>query len=154
MKNIWQPGTVLNRPQPMECPRTYAVDIQGTIYQTTREHLRPRKQSETHVTLPTGSNLPLTVALVHSPRDTRASNARTTSPPQLAEASPESSPLTLNQPPHAKLPCSEKPADSEPAAVATSKRTGHQLRNQVIRAGRTTQVPTKFKDQIETKTPK
>ncbi|XP_022797150.1 uncharacterized protein LOC111335472 [Stylophora pistillata] len=80
-KNIWQPGTVLNRPKPTERPRTYAVDIQGTIYQRTREHLRPRNQSETHVTPPTGSNLPLTVAPVHSPRDTRASNARTNSPP-------------------------------------------------------------------------
>ena len=36
LKNTWQPGTVLNRPQPMEHPRTYTVDIQGKVYQRTK----------------------------------------------------------------------------------------------------------------------
>ena len=66
LKNIWQPGTVLNRAQPMGRPRTYAVDIQRTIYQRAREHLRPRSQSEVHVLPSAGSNLPLTVIPVHS----------------------------------------------------------------------------------------
>ena len=90
-KNIWQPGTVLNRPQPMERPRTYAVDIQGTIYQRTREHLRPRSQREVHVTPSAGSNLPLTVTPVHSSKDVHVRNDRVTRPPQLAEANPEGS---------------------------------------------------------------
>ena len=147
LKNIWQPGTVLNRPQPMERPRTYAVGIQGTIYQRTREHLRPRNQREVHVTPSAGSNPPLTAAPVRSSKDVPVRNARATRPPQLAEASPEGSTPTPDQLPPPKSPCSGKPADLEPAgAVATSERTGHQLKSQVTRAGRITRVPTKFKD--------
>lgn len=125
LKDIWQPGTVLNRPQPMERPLAYKVDIQGTIYQRTREHLRPRSQSEGHVTPSAGSNFPLAVAPVHSSKYARIPNIRATRPPQLAEASPKGSTLTPDQLPHSKLPCREKQADLEPAgAVATSERTG------------------------------
>ena len=131
----------------MECPRTYAVDIQGTIYQRTREHLTPRSQSKVHVTPLAGSTLPLTVAPVHSSKDAHVPNIRTIRPPQLAEASPKGSTPTPDQVPHSKLPCKEKQADLEPAgAVATSERTGHQPKSQVTRAGRITRVPTKLKD--------
>ena len=42
LKGIWQDGTVLSRPNPTREPRTYMVDINGTLYQRTREHLKPR----------------------------------------------------------------------------------------------------------------
>ncbi|CAH3139077.1 unnamed protein product [Porites lobata] len=122
---VFHPGTVLNRPQPMERPLAYKVDIQGTIYQRTREHLRPRSQSEGHVTPSAGSNFPLAVAPVHSSNYARIPNIRATRPPQLAEASPKGSTLTPDQLPHSKLPCREKQADLEPAGtVPTSERTG------------------------------
>ena len=41
-KKIWEQGTVLNRPNPENEPRTYLVNIRGKVYQRTREHLRPR----------------------------------------------------------------------------------------------------------------
>ena len=70
LKKIWQPATVLNRPQPTERPRTYTVDIQGKIYQRTREHLRPRSQSET--TPPADDTSPPVSAVVseHGRKDT------------------------------------------------------------------------------------
>ena len=146
LKDIWQPATVLNRPQPMQRPLTYEVDIQGTIYQRTREYLRPRSQSEVHVTPSAGSNFPLVVAPVHSSKDASIPNIRATRPPQLAEASPKGSTPTRDQLPHSKLPCREKQADLEPAgAVTTSERTG-QPKSQVTRAGHITRVLTKFTD--------
>ena len=42
IKDIWKPAVVLNRPNPLREPRTYLVDMRGTIYQRTREHLKPR----------------------------------------------------------------------------------------------------------------
>ena len=86
LKNTWQPAIVLNRPQPTECPRTYTVDIQGKIYQRTREHLRPRSKNETVPSV--SSDLPPThtVAPVYSPRDQHVPKDGAITPPPLAEA--------------------------------------------------------------------
>ena len=46
LRNTWKPAVVLNRPQPVEYPRTYLVDVQGKVYQRTREHLKPRTKPE------------------------------------------------------------------------------------------------------------
>ena len=37
LKSTWEPAIVLNRPKPIPNPRTYTVDIQGKVYQRTRE---------------------------------------------------------------------------------------------------------------------
>ena len=71
LKKIWQPATVLNRPQPTERPRTYTVDIQGKIYQRTREHLRPRSQSET---TPSADDTSPSVVSEHNRKDTNINN--------------------------------------------------------------------------------
>ena len=42
LQNIWEPVTVLNRPNPMREPRTYLVEMRGKAYQKTAEHIRPR----------------------------------------------------------------------------------------------------------------
>ena len=42
IKHIWEPGKVFNLPNPGREPRTYLGEMQGKIYQQTREHLRPR----------------------------------------------------------------------------------------------------------------
>jgi len=88
---------VLNRPQTTELPRTYTVDIQGKTYQRTREHLRPRSQSETtppanNTTPPVGA-----VAPVHNPKDTRITSDTPTRLPQLAEGRPKESTPTPEQ---------------------------------------------------------
>ena len=144
LKNTWQPVIVLNRPQPTERPRTYTVDIQGKIYQRTREHLRPRSKNETAPSV--SSDLPPThtVAPVCSPRDQHVPKDGAITPPPLAEANLKDSTPTPDQLPPPKLPCSEKQANPEPVdAVA---KTCYQPKSQVTRTGRVTQIPTRFKD--------
>ena len=144
LKNTWQPAIVLNRPQPTERPRTYTVDIQGKIYQRTREHLRPRSKNETAPSV--SSDLPPThtVAPVYNPRDQHVPKDGAITPPPLAEANLKDSTPTPDQLPPPKLPCSEKQANPEPAdAVA---KTCYQPKSQVTRTGRVTQIPTRFKD--------
>ena len=67
------------------------MDIQGTIYQRTREHLRPRSQSEVNVPPSAGSNLPRTLTPVQSSKGTLVPNVRAITSPQLAEGSPKGS---------------------------------------------------------------
>ena len=47
LRNTWKPAVVLSRPEPTRRPRTYLVDIQGKVYQRTREHLKPRGEITT-----------------------------------------------------------------------------------------------------------
>ena len=147
LKRTWQPAVVLNRPQPTERPRTYTVDIQGKIYQRTREHLRPRSQSET--TPPSGNtSSPVgAVASVHNPKNAHTTNDRATRLPPLAEDSLKESTPTAEQSPSSKLPCSEKRVDLEQAnTFAAGERTCYQPKSQVNSTGRVTQVPARFKD--------
>lgn len=142
LRRIWQPATVLNRPRPTKRPWTYTVDIQGEIYQRTREHLRPRSQSE--ITPPANSTSPPVgaVASEHDPKDTHI----TTRLPPLAEDRPKDSTPTPEQS-TSKLPCSETQVDLQPTSTfAASERTYFQPKSQVTRTGRVTQVPAWFKD--------
>ena len=141
LKNTWQPGTVLNRPQPMERPRTYTVDIQGKIYQRTREHLRPRCQSEKKPS--TGSNTPSTgtVTPVDNSKDAHVPNDKTTGPPQLPDSTPTADHSLCFKP-----PSNEKQLDLQPAGAVATSGTHYQPKSQVTRTGRITQVPTRFKD--------
>ena len=41
----WEPGVILNRPNPIRETRTYIVDINGKLYNITREHLKPRSNN-------------------------------------------------------------------------------------------------------------
>ena len=144
LKGIWQPAVVLNRPQPTERPRTYTVDIQGKIYQRTREHLRPTRQSE--ITPSAGNTSPPVgaVASVLDPKDTHITNDSATRPPLLAEGN-DSMPTPEQSP--SNPPCSENQVDLQPASTfAASERTCFQLKSQVTRTGRVTQVPARFKD--------
>ena len=141
LKNTWQPGTVLNRPQPMERPRTYTVDIQGKIYQRTREHLRPRCQSEKNPS--TGSNTPSTGAVtpIDNSKDAHVPNDKTTGPPQLPDSTPTADHSLCFKP-----PSNEKQLDLQPAGAVATSGTHYQPKSQVTRTGRVTQVPTRFKD--------
>lgn len=147
LKKTWQRAAVLNRPQPTERPRTYAVDIQGKIYQRTREHLRPRGQVRT--TPPANSTSPpaSAVSSVHDPKDTRIANDMAAKAPPLADDIPKDSTPTPEQPSSSKLPCSERQIGPEPATTfAVGEGTCYQPKSQVTRTGRVTQVPVKFKD--------
>ena len=147
LKRTWQPATVLNRPQPTERPRSYAVDIQEKIHQRTRQHLRPRRQSK--ITPPANNTSPPAgaVASVRDPKDAHTANDRAARLPPLSEGSPKDSTPTPEQPPSSKLPCSERRVGLEPASTfAASERTCYQPKNQVTWTGRVTQVPVKFKD--------
>ena len=127
LKKIWQQATVLNRLQPTEHSRTYTVDIQGKIYQRTREHLRPRSQSD--ITPPADdTSLPVSAeVLEHDRKDTHI----TTRLLLLAEDRPKDSAPTLEQS-TSKLPCSEKQVDLQPASTfAASGRTCFQPKSQV-----------------------
>ena len=46
LKKIWEPGEVLNRPQPQREPRTYAVKVNDKVYTRTREHLSSRENND------------------------------------------------------------------------------------------------------------
>ena len=147
MKKTWQRAAVLNRLQPTEHPRTYVMDIQGKIYQRTREHLRPRGQVRT--TPPANSTSPPASAVpsVHDPKDTRITNDMTAKAPLLADDIPKDSTPTPEQLPSSKLPCSERQVGPEPATrFAVGERSCYQPKSQVTRTGRVTQVPVKFKD--------
>ena len=107
LKRTWHPAAVLNRPQPIERPRTYMVDIQEKVYQRTREHLRPRSQNEItpsagNTSLPVGA-----VASVHNPKDTHITNDKATRLPLLPEGRPKDSTPAPEQS-TSKLPCSKK----------------------------------------------
>ena len=45
IKKIWEPGVIMNRPNPIREPRTYIVDINGKVFYRTREHLKPRSNN-------------------------------------------------------------------------------------------------------------
>ena len=45
IKKVWEPGVILNRPNPIREPRTYIVDINGKVFYRTREHLKPRSNN-------------------------------------------------------------------------------------------------------------
>jgi len=145
LKRIWQPAAVLNRPQPTERPRTYTVDIQGKIYQRTREHLRPRSQGE--ITPSAGNTSPPVgaVASVLDPKDTHIAEDRATRLPSSAEGRSKDSTPTPEQ--STSSPCSESQVDHQPASTfEASERTCFQPKSQVTRTGRVTQVPARFKD--------
>ena len=68
----------MNRPQPMQRPRTYLVDIDGKVYQRTREHLKSRgenvsvpQQMESYI-IPKPSiasdSTPSPIGMQHQPR--------------------------------------------------------------------------------------
>ena len=45
IKKIWEPGVILNRPNPIREPRTSIVDINVKVYYRTREDLKPRSNN-------------------------------------------------------------------------------------------------------------
>ena len=138
LKRTWQPATLLKRPHPTDRPRTYTVNIKGKIYQRTRDHLRPRSQSE--ITPSAGNTFPPVgpVASVHDPENThsqqqnRTTRLDSTPPPEQSTS---------------KLPCSERQVGLQPTSTFTAgKRTYFQPKSQVTRTGHVIGISARFKD--------
>ncbi len=116
LQNIWEPAVILNRPNPEREPRTYLVEIRGKVFQRTREHIRARRSDVQE----------------NQPRDV---------PFLIPDVTPE--PVAVTPP--EKKSTSEKPPPAASSSPQKSSRS-FQLKSQTTRAGRTTQVPAKFKD--------
>ena len=118
IKKVWEPGTVVTRPNDAE-PRTYLVERDGKQLQRTREHIRPRKAPiprnlHTSIENPTKTTNPTTPT---EPEPTR----QETTKPDDTPVKPSSQTITAN-------------------------RDNLQPRVQITRSGRTTSVPAKYKD--------
>ena len=126
LQNIWEPATVLNRPNPMREPRTYLVEMRGKLYQSTAEHIRPRS-SRINIDEPV-KDIPLMPSLQ----------------PPVVPITPQVTPVKKTTP----KPTTPKPVPrvtpSTPPQV--KNKDNFQLRSQTTRSGRITQVPSKFKD--------
>ena len=130
IKKIWEPGVILNRPNPIREPRTYIVDINGKVYYRTREHLKPSsnnmpREVNEHFELPIQ---PLTPVASSSTDITLVSTA---AKDEILKSPPKpTTPVKLQSP--VKLCARKGTASYQPKSVPT-------------RSGRTTQVPPKFK---------
>lgn len=157
LKNIWEPAVVLNRPQPIQSPRTYLVDIRGKIYQRTREHLRPRSKSDT---TPTAVSDPMPVPLDLLPASPVPPDSlpkdpvppdllpapHVATPPTPVKTNPISSTPAPPSPVLTQQPYNPAAQPSPPSHVVVVKegKVSYQPKSQITRAGRITQVPTKF----------
>ena len=118
IKKVWEPGTVVTRPNDAE-PRTYLVERDGKQLQRTREHIRPRKA-------PIPRNLHTSIE----------NPTKTTNPTTPTEPEPTRPETTKPD---------DTPVKPTPQTF-TANRDNLQPRVQITRSGRTTSVPAKYKD--------
>ena len=126
LQNIWEPATVLNRPNPMTEPRTYLVEMRGKVYQRTAEHIRPRS-SRINIDEPV-KDIPLMPSLQ----------------PPVTPITQQVTPVKETTP----KPTTPKPVlrVTPPTPPQVKNKDNFLLRSQTTRSGRVTQVPSKFKD--------
>ena len=130
IKKIWEPGAILNRPNPIREPRTYIVDINGKVYYRTREHLKPRSNNlrgdgTEHFELP--------IQLL-----TPVASSSTDIPPVSTPVKDE----TPKSPPKSPTPVK---LQSLVKLSARKETTSYQPKSVTTRSG-TTKVPPKFKE--------
>ena len=117
IKKIWQPGVILNRPNPIREPRTYIVEMNGKVYYRTREHLKPRSnnmpgEGTEHFELPIQ---PLTPVASSS---TQISPVSTPANDETPKSSPKPpTPVKLQNP--VKLSARKETASYQPKSVTT-----------------------------------
>ena len=132
LKKIWEPGVVLNRPNPVREPRTYTVDIKGKVYYRTREHLKPRSDNVSvpkTVDEPLGEPIPEFIPV-----------PTTTVVPSVSEPKP-----SIPSDKHA-TPVKSPAVKVKSPDKATYVKQILESRSVTTRSGRTTKVPAKFKD--------
>jgi hypothetical protein len=121
LHNIWEPAVILNRPNPEREPRTYLVEMRGKVFQRTQEHIKPRSPTMA-VTPPVG-------------------DAEVLLPPVVPD---EPQPVPAS--PMKKMPVQTTRKTNPQPEKTTEGPRSFQPRSQTTRAGRVTQVPSKFRD--------
>ena len=102
IKKIWEPGVILNTPNPIREPRTYVVDINCKVYYRTREHLKPRsnnmpREVNEHFELPIQLLTPVASSLTDIPPvSTPAKDETPKSPPRPPTPVKLQSPVKLS----------------------------------------------------------
>ena len=135
LQKVWEPATILNRPNPIREPRTYLVEMRGKVYQRTLEHNRPRS-----------SNVPVQQ---QPERDVPALHQDIPAPPvaPVTPATPMKKPSITNHDRPPATPRRQPTSSSPPSRTPPTKSSGsYEVKSQTTRAGRITQVPAKFKD--------
>ena len=137
LKKIWEPGSIMDRPNPIREPRTYLVDVRGRIYRRTREHLRPR-----FIRVPdTTQGAPLLFKPTTPPSNIAITlpNTPTLAPNNEERSVNQPKPVPLNIPP---------PSPAKQAMVTKSvvreRNPGFELKTQMTRTGRETSIPLKY----------
>lgn len=147
LKNTWESAVVMNRPQPIQNPRTYLVDIRGKVYQRKREHLKPRSINQV-ATLADSDPLPMTpMAPTPNPLNTPAPAASVTKTPTPVKPNPIPNTSTTPSPASPGHPRSPmRPSPQSQVVVVKKGKVSYQPKSQTTRTGLVTQVPNKFKD--------
>ena len=165
-KHIWEPGKISSQPNPDREPRAYIVEKNGTLFQRTREHLRPRgtnkgqhtQRKECHSSTAFSHVLPKSVLdspIPAGPPATALTNADSNPDPVNPDLQAE---VTLITPSPIKDSTPVDPVPlKKPSGNPLQQRSGteviilkggklsYQPKNQVTRSGLMTQVPVKFK---------
>ena len=146
LKKIWEPGVILNRPNPIQKPRTYIVDIRGKIYYRTREYLRPRNAMDTEIIRERQTDI------MPPPAEIMYNNAeaKPVTPPLPTSTEDQQKPQVITttrpQPTPKKATSPMKDKASSEIIVVKGEKVTYQPKSQTTRSGRVTQVPAKFKD--------
>ena len=157
-KHIWEQGRVFNRLNPDREPRTYIVEMNGKLYQRTREHLRPKNPEPVPVPKPTlrmeensVPTLPQFTSEIPFGQESFIKQPVTTL--TRVDGNPVA-PTTLMEDPSPTITTSPgktlgSPTELRPEDEVVVVRGGNisfQPKSQVTRSGRQTRVPAKFED--------
>ena len=165
LKHIWEPCKVFNLPNPGREPITYLVEMQGKIYQRTREHLCPRVTLASHTSArecfsgllisqdtPGVEASPPTMEMQAVPhplgKAALVSSAVPAFGPDTIQAAPTQSVVPVMGTDTIQAPIGSLLKTGTGPEVSASKRqsTRFQLHSHTTKSGRKTQVPAKFKD--------
>ena len=129
IRKVWEPGVILNRLNPI-------VDINGKVFYRTRGHLKPRsnnmpREVNEHFELPIQPHTPIPSSSTDIP------------PVSTAKPSTPAKAQTPTSPPQPTTPVKFK---SPVKPNVETEKASYQPRSFTTRSGRTTQVPSKFKD--------
>jgi len=134
---------IFNQLNPEREPRTYVIEMNGKLYQGTREHLCPRGTNKEPPTLPqvTSEAAPDQKSPTKQPAPTPTEvNDNPVAPINPNEGSSPATPTISEKASPAKL----RPEDE--IIIVQGGSVSFQPRSQVARSGCQTRVPAKFKD--------
>ena len=96
LKRVWNKGEIMKLPNPATEPRTYIIEMNGKLYQRTREHLRPRSE-QVEVQKEILTQQPLTLPQREKTEESKETNQKT---PKTESALPEPDLKKQIQQPH------------------------------------------------------